>query len=136
MAMTPRGKFGISGMLSDEALAPPSRDAEPKALEAVPVPQPPKRRRYAEPEPEWDDPEELEEFDFDPSEALVRPRRRKAVEYPTLRVHPNTAKVMRQVWLANRRIDPALSFTEFSTLCVQFGLRALKEARDRGGQIG
>lgn len=133
-------KKGVSAVLSiagQPDLAPPPRDPKPEAAapEVTEVPKAPQRRRYAEPEPaeEWDDPEELKNFDFDPDAPLVRRRKRKPVEYPTLRIDTKTAKIMRQVWLANRRIDPALSFTEFATVCVQHGLRALKEQRDRDG---
>lgn len=81
---------------------------------------------------EWAEPDELEAFDFDASAPLVRPRRRKQPDYQTVRLHRTTAQIMRQAWLASRKTDAAITYTEFSTLVCQHGLRALKEARERG----
>jgi hypothetical protein len=123
----------LAALIGRTDLAPPPREPEPDLQpQAVAVPQAPQIRRYAEPDTEeWDDPDELENFDFDPAAPVVKPRKRRPVDYQTLRINAPTSKIMRQVWLANRRIDPALSYTEFATLVVQHGLRALKEERDR-----
>ncbi len=80
---------------------------------------------------EWDDPDELERFEFEASAPIVRPRRRRDPQYQTLRINAPTAKIMRLQWKAARQIDPMVSFTEFSTVVVQAGLRALKEQRER-----
>jgi hypothetical protein len=126
----------VAHLLGRSDLAPPPREPEPRVepTQHVAVPQAPQARRYAEPEPdtgEWEEPDELEHFDFDPAASVVKPRRRRPVDYQTLRINQPTSKIMRQVWLANRRIDPALSYTEFATLVVQRGLRGLKEDRGR-----
>lgn len=105
-----------------ETGARPTPKAEPEAT----------RELDADTDPEWEDPDELEHFEFRADAPLVRPRRRKQVDYQTLRINRQTAKIMRQVWLANRRVDPALSYTEFATVVCQNGLRAMKEQRERG----
>jgi hypothetical protein len=120
----------------DDPASTPEPDAEAapeqEPAQKVTAPQAPQVRRYAEPEAEeWNDPDELENFDFDATASVVKVRKRRAVDYQTLRINQPTSKIMRQVWLANRRIDPALSYTEFATLVVQRGLRGLKEDRGR-----
>lgn len=141
MADSKKQSSTLAALIGNADLAPPPRNPEPeRSREPIPtqqvaVPQAPQIRRYAEPEPdagEWEDPDELEAFDFDATAPVVKPRKRKPVDYQTLRINKPTAQIMRQVWLANRRIDPALSYTEFATVVVQHGLRALKEERERG----
>lgn len=138
MADSKKQASTLAALTGRTDLAPPPREAEPALThEPIParqvaVPQAPQMRRYAEPEPgEWDEPDELEHFDFDATTSVVKPRKRRPVDYQTLRINQPTSKIMRQVWLANRRIDPALSYTEFSTVVVQAGLRALKKERER-----
>ena len=82
-------------------------------------------------EDELDD-EDLEAFAFDTDAPLVRPRRREQKDYQTVRINRPTAKILRAQWLLARQIDPLMSYTEFSTIVVQQGLRALKEQRERG----
>jgi len=78
------------------------------------------------------DDSDLEAFEFAAEAPLVKPRRRREVEYQTVRINRPTAKVLRAQWLLARQQDPLLSYTEFSTIAVQSGLRALKEQRERG----
>lgn len=137
MASSRKQTDTLAALIGNPDYAPPPRQPEPQphpeTTQHVAVPQAPQIRHYAEPDTEeWDDPDELENFDFDPAAPVVKPRKRRPVDYQTLRINAPTSKIMRQVWLANRRIDPALSYTEFATLVVQHGLRALKEERDRG----
>jgi hypothetical protein len=80
---------------------------------------------------EWDDPAELERFEFDAAAPIVKPRRRRDPIYQTLRINSPTARIMRLQWQAARRIDPMVTFTEFATVVCQRGLRALKEDRER-----
>jgi hypothetical protein len=74
---------------------------------------------------------DLEAFELDVDRPLVRPRRRKEVDYQTVRINRPTARILRQQWLAARSIDPLVSFTEFATIVAQKGLRALAEERKR-----
>jgi hypothetical protein len=78
------------------------------------------------------DDSDLEAFELQADAPLVRPRRRRQVDYQTVRINRPTAQVLRAQWLIARRQDPLLSYTEFSTIAVQSGLRALKEQRERG----
>jgi hypothetical protein len=78
------------------------------------------------------DDSDLEAFELAAEAPLVKPRRRREVEYQTVRINRPTAKILRAQWLLARQQDPLLSYTEFSTITVQSGLRALKEQRDRG----
>lgn len=85
---------------------------------------------------EWGDPDELKTFAFEAAAPLVRPRKRKAVDYQTLRIHKSTWQALRQAWLMARKVDPLVSFVEMSTLVVQKGMQALKaemEAQQREG---
>lgn len=83
------------------------------------------------PDDDLDD-SDLEAFELAAEAPLVKPRRRRQVEYQTVRINRPTAKVLRAQWLLARQQDPLLSYTEFSTIAVQSGLRALKEQRERG----
>jgi hypothetical protein len=83
------------------------------------------------PDDDLDD-SDLEAFEFAAEAPLVKPRRRRQVEYQTVRINRPTAKILRAQWLLARQQDPLLSYTEFSTIAVQSGLRALKEQRERG----
>jgi hypothetical protein len=83
------------------------------------------------PDADLDD-SDLEAFEFAAEAPLVKPRHRREVEYQTVRINRPTAKVLRAQWLLARQQDPLLSYTEFSTIAVQSGLRALKEQRERG----
>lgn len=78
------------------------------------------------------DDSDLEAFELQADAPLIRPRRRRQVDYQTVRINRPTAQVLRAQWLIARRQDPLLSYTEFSTIAVQSGLRALKEQRERG----
>ncbi|MGB6161771.1 MAG: hypothetical protein WBF75_04190 [Pseudonocardiaceae bacterium] len=78
------------------------------------------------------DDSDLEAFELQADAPLIRPRRRRQVDYQTVRINRPTAQVLRAQWLIARRHDPLLSYTEFSTIAVQSGLRALKEQRERG----
>jgi hypothetical protein len=83
------------------------------------------------PDADLDD-SDLEAFELATETPLVKPRRRREVEYQTVRINRPTAKILRAQWLLARQQDPLLSYTEFSTIAVQSGLRALKEQRERG----
>lgn len=83
------------------------------------------------PDDDFDD-SDLEAFELAAEAPLVKPRRRRQVEYQTVRINRPTAKILRAQWLLARQQDPLLSYTEFSTIAVQSGLRALKEQRARG----
>jgi hypothetical protein len=83
------------------------------------------------PDDDLDD-SDLEAFELAAEAPLVKPRRRRQVEYQTVRINRPTAKILRAQWLLARQQDPLLSYTEFSTIAVQSGLRALKEQRERG----
>jgi hypothetical protein len=74
---------------------------------------------------------DLEAFELEVDRPLVRPRRRKEVDYQTVRINRPTARILRQQWLAARSIDPLVSFTEFATIVAQKGLRTLAEERKR-----
>lgn len=74
---------------------------------------------------------DLEAFELQVDQPLVRPRRRRQVDYQTVRINKPTARVLRQCWLAARQQDPLVSFTEFATIVTQRGLRALAEDRER-----
>lgn len=74
---------------------------------------------------------DLEAFELDVDRPLVRPRRRKEVDYQTVRINRPTARILRQQWLVARSIDPLVSFTEFATIVTQKGLRTLAEERKR-----
>jgi len=74
---------------------------------------------------------DLEAFELHVDQPLVRPRRRRQVDYQTVRINKPTARVLRQCWLAARQQDPLVSFTEFATIVTQRGLRALAEDRER-----
>jgi hypothetical protein len=78
------------------------------------------------------DDSDLEAFELVAEAPLVKPRRRREIEYQTVRINRPTAKILRAQWLLARQQDPLLSYTEFSTITVQSGLRALKEQRERG----
>lgn len=80
------------------------------------------------------DEDDLEAFELVADAPLVKPRRRREPEYQTVRINRPTAKILRAQWLLARSIDPMISYTEFATVCVQHGLRALKEQRDRDPQ--
>jgi hypothetical protein len=82
------------------------------------------------PDADFDD-SDLEAFELAAEAPLVKPRRRREVEYQTVRINRPTAKILRAQWLLARQQDPLLSYTEFSTIAVQSGLRALKEQRER-----
>ena len=137
MADSRKQSSTVAHLLGRSDLAPPPREpepaprVEPAPAQHVAVPQAPQIRRYAEPDAEEWEEDELEHFEFDPTASVVKPRKRRPVDYQTLRINQPTAKIMRQIWLANRRVDPALSYTEFATLVVQRGLRGLKEDRGR-----
>jgi hypothetical protein len=74
----------------------------------------------------------LEAFELNTSAPLVKPRRRRQVDYQTLRIQKHTWRIMRDSWLRARQIDPLVTFVEFSTVVIQRGLQALKEDRERG----
>ncbi len=74
---------------------------------------------------------DLEAFELEVDRPLVRPRRRREVDYQTVRINKPTARILRQCWLAARSIDPLVSFTEFATIVTQKGLRTLAEERSR-----
>jgi hypothetical protein len=74
---------------------------------------------------------DLEAFELQVDQPLVRPRRRRQVNYQTVRINKPTARILRQCWLAARQQDPLVSFTEFATIVTQRGLRALAEDRER-----
>jgi hypothetical protein len=74
---------------------------------------------------------DLEAFELQVDQPLVRPRRRRQVDYQTVRINKPTARILRQCWLAARQQDPLVSFTEFATIVTQRGLRALAEDRER-----
>lgn len=73
------------------------------------------------------DDSDLEAFELEADAPLVRPRRRKNVEYQTVRINKPTARILRAQWLRARQVDPLLSYTEFSTIIVQTGLTALRD---------
>ena len=75
---------------------------------------------------------DLEAFELNTSAPLVKPRRRRQVDYQTLRIQKHTWRIMRDSWLRARQIDPLVTFVEFSTVVIQRGLQALKEDRERG----
>jgi hypothetical protein len=81
-------------------------------------------------EADYDD-VDLEAFELEVDRPLVKPRRRRQPDYQTVRLYRSTAKILRQQWIHARSADPLITFTEFSTLCMQYGLRALAEERRR-----
>jgi len=76
--------------------------------------------------------DDLEAFEFEASAPIVKPRRREVKDYQTVRINRPTARILRAQWLLARQVDPLVTFTEFSTVVAQHGLRALKEQRERG----
>ena len=128
LAVAKDTKSTVAAMLSGApTLAPvadpPGRGAQPPAPRpAAPV---------ADVDEDDLDDSDLEAFDLQVDRPLVRPRRRAAVDYQTVRINRPTAKILRQQWLMARRLDPLLSFTEFATIVAQKGLTALAEERRR-----
>jgi hypothetical protein len=74
---------------------------------------------------------DLEAFELEVDRPLVKPRKRRQVDYQTVRLYRSTARILRQGWLKARERDVLLSFTEFATIVAQKGLTALAEERRR-----
>lgn len=90
--------------------------------------QSPASQPHGTPDVDLDD-TDLEAFTMAADAPLVRPRRRRAVDYQTVRINRPTAKVLRANWLVARQQDPLLSYTEFATIVTQRGLQTLAEER-------
>jgi len=117
----------ITALLSSApALTPVPDDEGGKGGDDRPVVDPPRVDDY--------DDDDLEAFELVADAPLVKPRRRREPEYQTVRINRPTAKILRAQWLRARSIDPMISYTEFATVCVQHGLRALKEQRERDAE--
>jgi hypothetical protein len=133
MSTKRRNSETITALLSAAPAIVPDRDrVSAQAGEQPPVAK--LRRPTGVPDVADDDLDDsdLEAFELAAEAPLVKPRRRRQVEYQTVRINRPTAKVLRAQWLLARQQDPLLSYTEFSTIAVQSGLRALKEQRERG----
>ena len=114
----------ITALLSSApALTPVPKDEGRDGGGNRPVATPPRADNY--------DDDDLEAFELVADAPLVKPRRRREPDYQTVRINRPTAKILRAQWLLARSIDPMISYTEFATVCVQHGLRALKEQRER-----
>lgn len=70
-------------------------------------------------------------FDFETTAPLVRPRKRKSMDYQTVRLFRSTWQPLRQAWLMNRKVDSLISFTEFASVVCQRGLQSLKAEVER-----
>ncbi len=114
----------ITALLSSApALTPVPEEERRGGADNRPVVNPPRAEDY--------DDDDLEAFELVVDAPLVKPRHRREPEYQTVRINRPTAKILRGQWLLARSIDPMISYTEFATVCVQHGLRALKELRER-----
>ena len=114
----------ITAMLSSAPALTPVPQEESRGGNSRPAVNPPSAGG------DYDD-DDLEAFELAADAPLVKPRRRREPEYQTVRINRPTAKILRAQWLLARSIDPMISYTEFATVCVQHGLRALKEQRER-----
>jgi hypothetical protein len=136
MARDRRSTETITALLSSAPALAPVPDAEERVggsslsvkIAEVPVTAP---DRPVATSPDDYDEVDLEAFELEVNVPLVRPRRRKEVDYQTVRINRPTARILRQQWLAARSIDPLVSFTEFATIVAQKGLRTLAEERRR-----
>lgn len=127
MATRNRSTETITALLSSAPALTPVPDGQGRGGDHHrPVIDPPRAEDY--------DDDDLEAFELVADAPLVKPRRRREPEYQTVRINRPTAKILRAQWLLARSIDPMISYTEFATVCVQHGLRALKEQRDREQQ--
>jgi len=128
---------------SNDVPSPSTTDSAPITLELQPgeqvyeataEPVRPSHLRPADEPPAGEEVEEddLEAFEFEADAPIVKPRRRKQLDYQTVRINRPTARILRAQWLMARQADPLISYTEFATIVCQHGLRALKEQRQRG----
>ena len=136
MARDRRSTETITALLSSAPALAPVPDAEERvggsslSVKTAEVPATAPGRPVATSPDDYDE-VDLEAFELEVNVPLVRPRRRKEVDYQTVRINRPTARILRQQWLAARSIDPLVSFTEFATIVAQKGLRALAEERRR-----
>jgi hypothetical protein len=136
MARDRRSTETITALLSSAPALAPVPDAEERvggsslSVETAEVPVTAPHRPVATSPDDYDE-VDLEAFELEVNVPLVRPRRRKEVDYQTVRINRPTARILRQQWLAARSIDPLVSFTEFATIVAQKGLRTLAEERRR-----
>jgi hypothetical protein len=136
MARDRRSIETITAMLSSAPALTPVPDPEERAggsnlpVKSPEVPLTAPNRPVATSPDDYDE-VDLEAFELEVDRPLVRPRRRKEVDYQTVRINRPTARILRQQWLAARSVDPLVSFTEFATIVAQKGLRALAEERKR-----
>lgn len=129
MARDRRSIETITAMLSSAPALTPVPDPEERAGGSnLPLTAP---NRPVATSPDDYDEVDLEAFELEVDRPLVRPRRRKEVDYQTVRINRPTARILRQQWLAARSVDPLVSFTEFATIVAQKGLRTLAEERKR-----
>ena len=136
MARDRRSTETITALLSSAPALTPVPDLEDSnsgsnpPVKRVDQPVTPPERPVVATDDGYDD-VDLEAFELQVDQPLVRPRRRRQVDYQTVRINKPTARVLRQCWLAARQQDPLVSFTEFATIVTQRGLRALAEDRER-----
>jgi hypothetical protein len=136
MARDRRSTETITALLSSAPALAPVPDAEKRvagsslSVKTAEVPVTAPHRPVATSPDDYDE-VDLEAFELEVNVPLVRPRRRKEVDYQTVRINRPTARILRQQWLTARSIDPLVSFTEFATIVAQKGLRTLAEERRR-----